>query len=62
MGDSTTKRSAAQQVADRLATHEHVIKAVAIGQQVTVVFPRERGGRFALTLPEAKKLAERLGV
>jgi hypothetical protein len=54
--------TAAQKLADRLASHEHVLRATAIGRNVTVTFPRERGGRATLTLPAAKRLADRLGV
>lgn len=56
-------KSVAQQVAERLATHEHVISAKAVSPtRINVVFPRERGGYSPMSLPEAKRLAERLGV
>ena len=54
------KPTAAQAVAAQLATRQHVLKATAIGQRVTVEFPRERGGRSSMTLPAAKRLLARL--
>ena len=56
------QKSKAQELAERLATHEHVIRATAIGRRLTVVFPRERGGYTHMDVTDAAKLAERLGV
>ena len=51
-----------QQLAALLQTHEYVIRAYAIGRTIMIEFPRERGGRNRMTLPEAKRLAVRLGL
>jgi len=60
--NSTTHQTKAEELATLLATHEHVVMAKAIGRRVIVEFPRERGGRSSMSLPQAKALVARLGL
>lgn len=50
------KPTVASQVAAEIATYPNVEMAKAIGNTIVVRFPRERGGRYTLTLPRAKAM------
>jgi hypothetical protein len=52
----------AQQLAERLATHEHVISARASGRRLEIIFLPERGGYATMDVRVAEALAERLRV
>jgi hypothetical protein len=62
VGMHTHKTTVAEELAAVLATHENVLMARGLDRRVTVEFPRELGGRYSMTRPEARRLIARLGL
>lgn len=58
----SAKQTKAQAIAERLRKHEHILSVRVLGRRLTVVFPRERGGRMTYDVIAAERLAERLGL